>query len=555
MTRSALLLILAGCTTDPQPEPEPPPVTVAYLTPVEHLVRASMTLRGTRPIAAELLAVAESPDALPAIVDGYLATPEFGAVMRDLHAETLLVRVDLAQSTFRAQNGVADRTAGEMNTVYEEPLRLIEHVITNDRPYSEIVTANYAISDPITSVVWGMTHSGSPGLEVASWTDARPVSGILSSSGLWARHISAGANYHRNRANLISSALLCFDFLHSDILLDTSIDLADPDVVANALVENPSCAGCHQTLDPLASTLYGFQRGARYTNYPVQMYRPMWEGGWVNESRRPPAYFGQAATTVADVGQRIAADPRFPRCAAERFAAYFTQTDREAIPFAWTARLAKDFVASGMSAKRLAREIVLSDEFRISHATAVATFEEAEDLRGLLRARPEQLGRLFEDLTGFRWQTSSTVGVYGVPYGVADLLRGDFLGFRSLAGGIDSYFVTRPTHTTNAVSSLVLRELARGAAGHVVASDFAQPPALRRLLSGVSESDRSPTMIRAQLATLHARIYGSLDAVEGPEVAETYALFERVLADTNDVRHAWTTTLAAMLADLRVAYY
>jgi len=428
-------------------------------------------------------------------------------------------------------------------------------VVVNDRPYSEIVTADYAISDPITAVVWGMSHSGSPGLEVASWLDARPVSGILSSSGLWARHISAGANYHRNRANLISSTLLCFDFLHSDILLDTSIDLADPEVVANALVANPSCAGCHQTLDPLASTLYGFQPGARYTNYPVPMYRPMWEDGWVDDSHRPPAYFGQAASTVADVGRLIADDPRFPRCAAERFAAYFTQTDREHVPFAWTARLAKDFVASGMSAKQLARDIVLSDEFRVSHAMENATPEEAEDVRGLLHVRPEQLGRLFEDLTGFRWQTTSTLGVYGVPYGFADLLRGDFLGFRSLAGGIDSYFVTRPTHTTNAVSSLVLRELARGAAGHVVFNDFSRPAMERHLLSGVTESERSPAVIRAQLSTLHARIYGSLDGPDSPEVAETYALFEHVLTDTNDVRHAWTTTLAAMLADLRVAYY
>ncbi|MFN0252894.1 MAG: hypothetical protein ACKV2T_38830 [Kofleriaceae bacterium] len=550
-----LCVIASGCTEDPPaPDPDPVPPSVVYLSPAEHLVRASMTLRQKRPSPEELAQVSADPDALGAIVDGYLEGPELGTVMKDLHAETLLVRVDLGNA-FQSKDGVANRTAGEMVTVTEEPLRLIEYVIANDRPYSEIVTADYAIADPITSVVWGMMHSGGPGLEVSHWNDARPVAGILSSSGLWARHISAGSNYHRNRANLISSALLCFDFLHSDILLDTSIDLANPQVVANALVENASCAGCHQTLDPLASTLRGFQFGARYANYPVQSWGQRWIDEWIarGDTHRPAAFFGQPALTVVDVGQRIAADPRFPRCTAERFAAYFTQVDREDVSFPWLVRLTDQFLASGMNAKQLAKDIVMSDEFRVSHVVDGATAEEAEALHGMLRTRPEQLGALFEDLTGFQWRTQSTIPINGVPYGVADLLRGDFLGFRALAGGIDSYFVTRPTHTTNAVSSLLLRELARSAAGHVVEHDFA--PSSQRTLLAIDAAERDPAAIRAELARLHARIFGTVDASESDAVAETYALFAAVLAETNDTRHAWRTTLTAMLSDLRVAFY
>ena len=555
MARSALVCVIAlGCTGEPPVPPTPDAGAVAYLSPTEHLVRASMTLRGMRPSEEELARVAVEPDALGAIVDAYLESPEFGSVMKDLHAETLLVRIDLAGTTLRSKNGVADRTAAEMSTAFEEPLRLIEYVIEHDRPYSEIVTADYAISDPITAVVWGMTHSGS-GEEVSHWLDGRPVAGILSSSGLWARHISAGANFHRGRANLISSALLCFDFLHSDIMLDTTIDLADPQVVANALVANPSCAGCHQTLDPLASTLRGFQFGARYANYPVEMWRQQWVDDWdaSASSHRPAAYFGQQAQTAVDVGRRIAADPRFPRCTAERFVSYFTQVDREKVPFAWGARLAEQFVASGMNAKQLAKDIVLSDEFRVSHVTEGASDEEAEALHGMLRTRPEQLDRLFEDLTGFRWMTSSTIEINNTPYGVANLLRGDFLGYRALAGGIDSYFVTRPTHTTNAVSSLLLRELARSAAGVVVEHDFT--PGAQRTLLAIEEGERAPDAIRAEIARLHARVFGTLDAADSEAVTETYTLFASVLAETGDARHAWRTTITAMLSDLRVAYY
>jgi hypothetical protein len=135
-----LVVAIAACGTDVVSTPPPTPTTpppVSYLSPTEHLVRASMTLRGRRPTVTELEQVAADPDALAGIVDGYLATPDFGDVMRDLHAETLLVRVDLQNRALRAIGPVADKTASELGgNAYEEPLKLIEHVIVNDRPYS-----------------------------------------------------------------------------------------------------------------------------------------------------------------------------------------------------------------------------------------------------------------------------------------------------------------------------------------------------------------------------------------------------------------------------------
>ncbi len=557
-----LLVCVVGCTADPAPPDAPAPPTVAYLTPPEHLVRASMALRGVRPSAAELQRIAADPEAIGEIVDGYLASPAFGSVMRDLHAETLLVRVD--GPAFRSFNQLDGRTVAEVNTVFEEPLRLIEYVITHDRPYTEIVTADYTISDPISAVVWGLTRDGSSTeLQVSHYVDARPLAGILSSSGLYARHISAGANYNRGRANMLSSALLCFDFLHSNIDLDTSIDLANPQVVSNAVRTNPSCAGCHQALDPLASTIFGFQPGARYTQYPVQMWAPQFLG-WMGKNDRPPGYFGVPAETVADVGRMVAVDPRFPRCAASRFAAYMTQTARDALPFDWITELTASFVDANFSAKRLAREIVLSDRFRVSHVTVDAGPDEAEATNGMLHVRPEQLDTMFYDLTGVRWLSSDTGTVYEgatvnnnqpIPYGQANLLRSDHAGFRTIAGGIDSYFVTHPVLTTSAVSSLTLRVLASTAAGFVVDADFAQPAAQRHLLTGVEVTDTAEPVVRAQLAALHARIFGALDAPGSTEVGETYALFASVVSRSGDVRHAWKTTLTAMFSDLRVAHY
>ncbi|HEY5936367.1 MAG TPA: DUF1585 domain-containing protein [Kofleriaceae bacterium] len=553
------LVVIAAC--DPAPTPTPPPEPqVEYLSPTEHLVRASMTLRGIRPSVADLERVAADPEAIVGIVDGYIESPAFGRVMRDLHAETFLVRVDLPTFKLRPEAPLDQIPVGQVNrSVWEEPLALIEHVITTDRPYTEIVTAPYTFSDPISKIVWGTDYGGGGEERVSHYLDGRPASGILSSSALYARHTSAGSNYHRARANMLSNTLLCFDYLHGDVILDTSIDLSNPEVVTNAVRVNPACVGCHQSLDPFASFLWGLQPGARFASFPIPMWRPgsTMNGGfgtWQETTGRPPSLNGKPGDGIVDLGRLIAADPRFARCTAARFAGYFTQTDHAAVPFAWVARLTDAFLAANQSAKVLAREIVLSEEFRRSHVTDAAPDELADELHGFLRVRPEQLDTMLQDLAGFTWSTTTGDLMTGTPYGGANLLRSDFLGFRAIAGGIDSYYVTEPTHTTNTMASLVQRVVAAAAAHVVVDADLAVG-ATPRLLTQVTAMTRDEPTLRAQIAALHARIYGQLEAVDAEAVGETYQLFASVLASTGDVRHAWKTTLTAMLGDLRVAYY
>jgi hypothetical protein len=557
-------IVAAACGT-PSGDDDTPPGDddtdelegVVYLSPTDHLVRASMMLRGARPSIEELERVAADPDALPAIVDTYLDSPAFGAVMRDLHNETLLLRVEQPQLTLSAVDALAGRTFAEINgSLFEEPLRLIEHVVTNDLPYTEIVTADYTLADGIVAAAWGLPYTGDgASWEVTTWNDGRPAAGILSSSALYLRHRSAGQNFHRGRANVITRGLLCHDYLAADIMVDTSIDLSDPDVVSNAVRTNASCAGCHQTLDPIGSFLFGFRGQVnvnQVTTYPLAFYDTDTERRWRGTTGRPPGFFGQPGERLGDLGRMIADDPRFAQCTARRFAAYFTQVELDELPIEWIAQLGDDFAAGGFDAKALARAIVLSDHVRVSHATESG---DPEHVVGMLRTRPEQLDLLFRDLTGFRWLTDSTRQVRDMPAGRTNLLRADFIGFRALAGGIDGYFVTDPTHTTNAVSSLVLRTLAAEAADHVVDADLAAPPGERRLLTLVEATDRDPETIRAQLAALHARIYGRLDAADSAAVAETYALFEAALGADDDVVHAWKITLTAMLSDLSVAYH
>ena len=64
-------------------------------------------------------------------------------------------------------------------------------------------------------------------------SDARPHAGILSDSFLFTRHSTTYSNKSRGRANAVSRALLCYDFLEAEIPVDIGIDLADPEEVAS----------------------------------------------------------------------------------------------------------------------------------------------------------------------------------------------------------------------------------------------------------------------------------------------------------------------------------
>src|SRR5688572_28442775 len=213
-----------------------------YLSPSEHLVRISMALRGTRPSAEELAAVEADPAALEAIVDGYLDSPNFGETMRDLHNESLLVLADY----FFYPAGYVDLPPLEgtdpytlNRSVMEASLRLVEHVIMEDKPYSEIVTADYTLANGIVAAIFGLPYEGDgESWELSSWEDGRGNAGILSDGWMYQRHSSTISNANRGRANALSRSLLCYDFASRDVELDASINLADPDEVANAVVEN-----------------------------------------------------------------------------------------------------------------------------------------------------------------------------------------------------------------------------------------------------------------------------------------------------------------------------
>jgi hypothetical protein len=556
------ILLTCACAPHAKSDPPPPPTTSdapLYLTPARTLVRISMALRGTRPSAKELDDVEQDPNALARIVDAYLESDAFGETLRDMHNESLLVRAERPDlyGGYPAVGKLARASLLDIaRSVHEAPLRFIEHVVRANRPYTEIVTADYTMADAAVAAVWGLDYDGD-GKEwkVAHWPDDRPRAGILSDPTLFLRHKSTDSNANRGRANRISKALLCNDFANREIMLDGSVDLSDPESIKNATVKNTACNGCHQTLDPLGSFFnghYGFvvigkalQDNPAYpiaglmssvmdgTKGGVALYDVASEGRWKTTTGRAPGYFGVPGNRLDDLGRLIAADPRFSLCTAKRFYAYLYQVETSAVAQDVAGDLQKAFVDGGFDVKALVRRIVLADDFR------------RVDVYG--RATVEQLSRMVFDLAGFRWETT-------IPsQGTVDLTTNALYGAAILAGGIDSFQTVKPSRSTNATTGLFLRRFADETAAFVVDADFALPAEQRKLFGAIADGATDEASVRAALRALHRRLYGE---VLDPAIDDGYGLFTHALDRARgDARRAWKITLSAMLQDPRLLYY
>ena len=180
------------------------------------------------------------------------------------------------------------------------PLELIAYVVENDLPYTEILTADYIMANPMAAEAYGAKteflnytdiHEFRPS-EIASYyrsDDSKvweysldlgtrvinpgdlatdyPHAGILNTTVFLKRYPTTATN--RNRAR---SRWTYYHFLGTDIEKSAS-RTTDPVALAdtnNPTMNNAACVVCHQVMDPVAGA---------YQNYDeIGYYRSKWGG-------------------------------------------------------------------------------------------------------------------------------------------------------------------------------------------------------------------------------------------------------------------------------------
>ena len=239
------------------------------------------------------------------------------------------------------------------------PLELIAYVVENDLPYTEILTADYIMANPMASEAYGAStqfdddndslefrpseivsyyrDDDSKVLEETSgvgtrvldpgnlWTDY-PHAGILNTTVFLKRYPTTPTN--RNRAR---SRWTYYHFLGLDIEKSAS-RTTDPDALAdtdNPTMNNPACTVCHSVLDPVAGTFqnYGEEGEYRdgwggqdslaefYKEPPDDAYTPYQPGDIWYRDMREPGFDGwiapDADNSLQWLAEQIVADDRF----------------------------------------------------------------------------------------------------------------------------------------------------------------------------------------------------------------------------------------------------
>jgi hypothetical protein len=550
------------------------------------LRRVTLSLAGRLPTDAELAALETGgAGALPPLLDAVMTGDAFYDRLRegfndvfltvgfDGNPETVLSYEHFEKTRLWAQDfdlgHFADEAARERAryklwddyraALLGEPMKLVEHIVRTDRPFTEVVTADYVMVTPYSARGYGVfdelrprfKNPGDPFEYVPvrlkalvartpddnqeSATGFYPHAGLLSTFQYLRRYPTTETNRNRLRARMFYQHFLGVDVL--ELAARVSDAAAATAKFANPTMQAPECVVCHRTLDPAAGLFQDYWKfegvyGRRKEGWFADMFPAGFEGEDLPADQRWRA--------LQWLGERTARDPRFAVAMTEHV--YYVLTGRKVLlppkdlddPLYGAKRrayaeqrrqveaIAARFAAAGFNLKGVFKDWVASDFYRADGLAAAAADPrrraELDDLGVTRMLAPEQVER-------------KVAAVFGRPWGRMDeqLAR--------LYGGIDSKEVTERAADPSGAMGAIQRILANDVSLRHTALDFSRPPSQRRLFPGIEPdvvpgtSPESDVLICRAIARLHHLVLGRDDAPGSPEVYRTFALFAGVVAD------------------------
>ena len=512
-------LVIAGCI-----EAQYAPIEEATEEPVrlstsELIRRLSFDLRGIPPSVDELNAGSADSNGWIDVRDNYLDDERMGERMVHLYAEKWHTRVDVFDIVVFDYGLDASMEYSFERAVGEEPLRIVSRVITEDLPWSEIVTADWTMSNQVLGSVWPLDYNSSQtGWQVSHYTDGRPTAGVLSTNGLWWRYTTTSSNMNRGRAATISRLLLCEDYLERPVAFSEA-DTSET-TTADAAQEDPYCLACHASLDPVAASLFGFWWLSLYSEIEETTYHAEREALWDDYLGVAPAWYGTPISGLPDLGVSVANDSRFYACAVETLA--------EGL---WRRTTTHE---DGNTLENLRAHFLRSDATIRPLIAAITETDAYQDPTPRMLSHDQLISSLYS-LTGFRWTLNGF-----------DQLDSDESGYRLLAGGVDGVTIKSPQKDPGLTWALVVKRAAEAAASHAVHTELIESGE-RRLFVHVSLNHTpEDTQFVQELESLHLRLYGTqASQLWMDQVSELWSSID----EDEGADSAWTTTISVLLRD------
>lgn len=553
----------------PAPTGVPQLDDVELLDPAATLRKASLHLVSRLPTPAELDAVAAGGEgALPGLLMALMAEPAFLVRVKEMFNDALLTDQFLSYSGYAANllndedfplsaPAAWDPQAEDVKVktnraLAREPLELIAHVVAENRPFTEILTAPYTVVNPFSAPLLNVTgvtfanptdetefHEAALTVQRAGQAIPIPHAGVLTSFMYLNRHTTTPTNRNRHRAWHVMKTFLATDILQ---VANRPLDPLAATAYQNPTREDASCAACHRQIDPIAGS---FQK---WDDYDQEKYQP--DKVWHDEMF-PPG-FGEETMQTSDyaaapqwLAQRITRDRRFS-LAMTRIA-FQALVGRSALSYpsdtasadyghalkSWEIEdatfraISEGFVDANYDFKALVRDVVLSPYFRARNLKGEPSAARAVELAGIGTGHllsPELLSRKIAAVAGVPWTRS---------WDRESWLTTDF---RILYGGIDSENVTVRLAEPNGVMAGVMTRMANEVACSGTSWDFSKPAADRLLFPLVtleqvpetSAGDPVPAAVDAikqNLVHLHAYLLGETLSPGDPEIERSYRLF------------------------------
>lgn len=553
------------------------------------LRRVTLSLVGRLPTQAELDAVSRGGlEAVPGLMDQIMQEDAFYERLREAFndifltvgyadgAESALSYEHFSQTRHWTQkhdlSHIADEKARQKArykladdyraALLGEPMKLVEHIVRNDRPFTEIVTADYIMVSPYTARGYGIydevrSRFNDPddpfeyipvklkalvgrnkSQNQESATGFYPHAGLLTTFQYLRRYPTTETNRNRLRARMFYQHFLGID------TLELAARVSDAAAVT-AKYEVPTmqaseCVVCHKTLDPVASLFQDYYDlngvyGHRKDGWFQDMFGPGFEGEDMPAEQR--------WRSLQWLGERTAKDPRFAVAMVEHV--YYVLTGRKVLLppkelddplFAAKRRayqqqrcqietIAARFAESDFNLKSVFKDWAVSDFYRADGlSTAAGDPERVAELDdvGLVRLlAPEQLER-------------KIAAIFGKPWGKLQEQTA------MLYGAIDSQEVTERAADPSGAMGAIQRILSNDVACQHTLRDFARKPAERFLFPGIEpdvlpgSSPEADLAIRHSIAYLHQRVLGRDDAIDSAEVDRTFELLAGIISDAKE---------------------
>lgn len=434
------------------------------------------------------------------------------------------------------------------DSVASEPLELINYVVKNNMPMTEILSADYFLVNGYSAKSYGVVDNLAfqDEWDPDEWLPAQlpqiPHAGLFTSLMFLNRYPTSDTNRNRGRSRVVYDLFLDVDILALEGMRPDG-EAVDISSVAPTM-ENDDCVVCHGLLDPIASSFQNWNdRGFYRPN--AAWYDDMFQAGFAGVDQ--PA--AEKPTSLQWLADEMQHDPRFDDAMVR--IVYFGLTGQEPLdPPSDTAttfendayaaesvhldELKAVFAADNQNLKTLVKEVILSPYWRADglESDAFAIVHEETGAARLLS--PELLHRKIDALLGFEWR--GALDQYSASKDIsftARLLDNRFF-YNQIYGGIDSFVVTERLTEPNGLMVYVQERMANELACYSVPNDFLADADERLLFPFVEVSTQADSVsdqndIKANIQYLHEHLLGETLSSSEPELQISYDLFVEVL--------------------------